>query len=314
MIVRGSRSMAVRSGVLLSTLVVSLALGSATSGQSVAPASVVPTDDPSEIRGLFDVDGHGLYLHCRGTGSPTVVYMHGSINDPGVFAHQNGEFVLSALGDEYRACVYDRRNVGSSDTVDAAQLPEDAIAEMRGLLAAAGIGPPYVLLGASFGGLLAYLYANEYPDDVVGMVLLDSMFPDEMALEDLFPASDRYEAFDQEDEQEGLERISHFKVQQAAQPFIGHEPAIPVVYLSSIPEGFDVNDYGVPEYDERIMELQRAYAERFSPGIYERVDSPHFMELSIPALIIEKLRLVIDSAAGATDQLPLASPAPSSPG
>ena len=58
--------------------------------------------------------------------------------------------------------------------------------DLHRLLAAAGVEPPYVLLGASFGGMLAYLYANTYPDEVVGMVLLDAMFPDELSMEYLF--------------------------------------------------------------------------------------------------------------------------------
>jgi hypothetical protein len=53
-----------------------------------------------------------------------------------------------SLGDERRVCVYDRRNLGRSQTVDAPQLPADALADMRGLLAAADVKPPYVLLGA----------------------------------------------------------------------------------------------------------------------------------------------------------------------
>jgi hypothetical protein len=128
------------------------------------------------------------------------------------------------------------------------------------------------------------------------MVLLDSMFPDEMALDGLFPPENRYEAFGAVDESEGLERISHFKVQEAAQEHIGNEPDIPVTYLSSIPEGFDVNNYGVPEYDERILELQRGYVERFAPGTYIRIDSPHFMEVAIPERIVEELRRVIEQA------------------
>jgi hypothetical protein len=128
------------------------------------------------------------------------------------------------------------------------------------------------------------------------MVLLDSMFPDELSLDGLFPPGDRFEAFDAEDESESLERISHFKVQQAAQEHIGNEPAIPVTYLSSIPEGFDVNDYGVAEYDERILDLQRGYVERFAPGSYIRLDSPHFMESAIPERIVEELRRVIEQA------------------
>jgi hypothetical protein len=49
--------------------------------------------------------------------------------------------------------------------------------------------------------------------------------------------------------------------------------------------------------DELIIELQRAYVERFSPGIDERVNAPHEMEPAIPDVIVEKLRFVIDQAA-----------------
>ena len=165
---------------------------------------------------------------------------------------------------------------------------------MRRLLAAANVKPPYVLLGASFGGLLANLYANTYPDEVVGMVLLDSPFPDALSLEHLVKPEDRYEASDAEDENESLERISHFKVLKASQRYIGNEPAIPLTYFSSIPESDAV--IGQPEYDKRILKLQEAYAKRFSPGRYLRVDSPHFMEVAIPEQITKELRRVIASA------------------
>ena len=60
------------------------------------------------------------------------------------------------------------------------------------------------------------------------MLLLDSMIPDELPLDQFFPAEERFEAFDAEDELETAERISHFKVLTAVQPYIGHVPAIPV--------------------------------------------------------------------------------------
>ena len=263
---------------------------------SQATISVAQAPGKTVIDGVFDVGGHGLYLNCQGSGSPTIVYMHGWSTGLGSLAHANGAFAQRALSDEYRVCVYDRRNVGLSETVDAAQLPEDAIADMHGLLDAAGVEPPYVLLGASFGGLLSDLYAITYPDEVVGMVLLDSMFPDELSLDPLFAPQDRYDAFDAADETESLERISHYKAMKAAADRIGDEPAIPVVYLSSIPEGFDVNDYGLPEYDEQVLRLQEAFVERFSPGTYVRVESPHFMEAAIPDQIVEALRSVIEQA------------------
>ena len=256
------------------------------------------TTDGDAIEGKFDVGGHSLYLECRGTEPPTVLYLHGSITETEVDPHANGETFIDALEDEHRVCVYDRRNLAHSDAVDEVQLPEDAIADLHSLLEAAEVSPPYVLLGASFGGLLSYLYANTYPDDVVGMVLLDSQFPDELSLEHLFKPEDTYEAFDAEDENESLERISHFKVLKASEPYIGREPAIPVTYLASLTEGFDVNDYGIPEYDREVIKLQEAYVDRFAPGRYLRVDSPHFMEQAIPDVVTKELRRLLDELEG----------------
>lgn len=264
---------------------------------SDAPTSASATTSPTateEIDGMFDVGGHELYMNCRGSGSPTILYLHGSINQVSVVPHVNGKPIQSRLSDDYRMCVYDRRNLGNSDTVDAPQSPDDAMSDLHNLLAAAQVEPPYVLLGASFGGLLSYLYANRYPGEVVGMVLLDSPFPDELSLEHLIPAEERYRAFDEVDENASLERISHFKVFKAATEYIGEEPAIPVTYLASLQE--PMNEFGIPEYDRVILDVQAAYVDRFAPGKLIRVDSPHFMEPAIPGEIEDALRDVIASA------------------
>ena len=266
---------------------------------SASGTDSAPSEEPLDVvEGMFDVGGHDLYLRCEGSGSPTVIYLHGSIQDSSVIAHSNGAGFQQLLSTDYRTCVYDRRNVGNSDTVDAIQLPQDALADMRRLLGAADIAPPYVLVGASFGGMLSYLYANEHPDEVVGMVLLDAMFPDELSLEYLFPPEETYEAYSEDDENHGLERISHFKVITAGQRFIGKEPAIPVTYLASTQEGYEDNDYGIPEYNRKILEIQAAYVDRFSPGRRIEVDTPHFMEPVIPEQIADEVRRVIELAAG----------------
>lgn len=271
---------------------------SAASASAVPSASAAASESQAAaagtIEGLFDVGGHRLFIKCEGTGSPTVVYLHGSINEANITPHQNGNFAVQRLKADYRVCVYDRRNLGPSDTVDAVQTPDDALNDLHNLLAAAGVGPPYVLLGASFGGLLSYLYANTYPGEVVGMVLLDSPFPDEMSLEHLFAPEDRYEAFHEED-QASLERISHFSAHEQAVPFIGHEPAIPVTYFASLQEPWD-GFSSIPEYDAVILDVLAAFVDRFSPGTLISVDSPHFMEAAIPSEIVEALRDVIAKA------------------
>ena len=81
------------------------------------------------------------------------------------------------LRDEHRICVYDRANVDRSDDVPGLRTGESSVTDLHRLLDAAGVEPPYVLLGASFGGLISYSYAATYPDEVVGMVLLDAQIP-----------------------------------------------------------------------------------------------------------------------------------------
>jgi hypothetical protein len=126
-------------------------------------------------------------------------------------------------------------------------------------------------------------------------VLLDSMFPDELKLEPLVPAKERFVAYDAEDENESLERISHYKALMAAERYIGKEPAIPVTYLASIPEGYDKSELGEP-YNTRIVQVQQGYVNRFAPGTLRKVDASHFMEPVIPDQIAEELRLVITTA------------------
>jgi pimeloyl-ACP methyl ester carboxylesterase len=268
---------------------ITLALVAAASSAVVPPpsAGAVPTD---VVEGLVDVGGHRLFLSCAGTGSPTVIYLHGAIWDTDTVPHANALAVRDRLVQDHRVCLYDRRNVGLSDTVDAVQQPKDALRDLEGLLDAAGVEPPYILLGASFGGLLSYLYANEHPDEVVGMVLLDSMFPDELQFDRYFPRSERYQAFHRSDMCCEVERISHWKTMKKASRHIGREPRIPMTYLASTQEPW--GGQGIPEYDDNIIAALEGYVARFAPGELRWVDAPHFMEPVVPDEIATAVRQV----------------------
>jgi pimeloyl-ACP methyl ester carboxylesterase len=254
------------------------------------------TAKEGSIEGTFDVGGHNLFIACEGTGTPTIVYLHSANPDRFYDPHLDGLTFQRELQDDYRVCLYDRRNNGHSETVDAVQTPDDAIADLRNLLAAAEVEPPYVMLGSSLGGLLAYLYANLYAEEVVGIVMLDSPIPEELSLEHFFPPDKRIEAY-REQEEGSVERISGFSFLERTQEFIGREPAIPVTYFSSIPEGRGARDFGQdPEYNEVVLDVQEEFVGRFSPGTYIRVDAPHLMEHAIPDQIVEAVRNVVSQA------------------
>lgn len=259
--------------------------------------SPTPPPSASTVEGMYDVGGHKLFMSCAGSGSPTVVYLHGWIDDPAIVPHTNGEHFRRELPD-HKVCLYDRRNVGSSETVDAVQTHQDMLRDMERVLDAAHVEPPYILVAASFGGMLAYSYLNHHPEDVAGMVLLDASFPDELALDRYLPRRYRSIAYAKDDACCTPERFALHPMLRSLQRYIGREPEIPVTYLAARFEPWDVNDYGAPEYDRRILRAQADYVHRFSPGKLVWVDAPHFMEPLVPGEIAEAVRGVAALAEG----------------
>ena len=121
---------------------------------------------------LVDVGGRSLHLRCTGTGTPTVLLQPGA----GEFSSNMG-WIAPAVAQQTRVCVYDRAGRGWSDPADAPQDGAALVADLHTLLARAHVAGPYVVAGHSFGGLYTLAFAARYPDEVVGMVLLDSTAP-----------------------------------------------------------------------------------------------------------------------------------------
>jgi pimeloyl-ACP methyl ester carboxylesterase len=150
------------------------------SESSAASASASALTDPSAspsqrvVSGKVDVGGHSLYYACFGEGSPTVILEHGLGGDLGQWGA-----VIPAISPRTTVCGYDRANVRGSNTVDGLRTAADSVADLHALLRRAPIAGPYVLVGFSWGGLVDQLYARTYPDEVKGLVLVDSNSADE---------------------------------------------------------------------------------------------------------------------------------------
>jgi pimeloyl-ACP methyl ester carboxylesterase len=125
---------------------------------------------------LYDVGGHRLHMRCVGSGSPTVVLVSGLGGTSAGWSR-----VSSAVSGSTRVCAYDRAGQGWSEDVDAPQDGHEIAADLHALLASAGEPGPYVFVGHSAGGPYVMTYAAAYPDDIAGMVLLDSMSPYEFS-------------------------------------------------------------------------------------------------------------------------------------
>jgi pimeloyl-ACP methyl ester carboxylesterase len=118
---------------------------------------------------LVDVGDHSLRIDCTGTGSPTVVLESGLAESSFYWAR-----ISAAVAGTTKVCVYDRAGRGWSESAPAPQDGQAVAADLHTLLSASGNPGPYVLVGHSSGGVYVRIFAAKYPDEVAGMVLLDS--------------------------------------------------------------------------------------------------------------------------------------------
>jgi pimeloyl-ACP methyl ester carboxylesterase len=125
---------------------------------------------------VVQVDGHPMHLQVRGpdSGAPTVVLEAGM----GSFS-PNWYWVQSELAPTVRSVAYDRAGLGWSRRSPRQRDAQTIAMELRDALREAGIEPPYVLAGHSFGGLPVRAFADLYPELTAGLVLVDASHPDQ---------------------------------------------------------------------------------------------------------------------------------------
>jgi pimeloyl-ACP methyl ester carboxylesterase len=153
-----------------------LVLAGCASGGSDDPengdATSAATPTAASLTGTFDVNGRELYLECSGKGEPTLVLEVGEgrlLSDMDVLRAANES--------QRRVCSYDRANKGRSGSAPTPRTGTGLVRDLHGLLQAAEVPGPYVLVGHSAGGLLVQAYAASHPDEVAGVVALNPVPP-----------------------------------------------------------------------------------------------------------------------------------------
>ncbi|MEJ2867804.1 alpha/beta fold hydrolase [Actinomycetospora sp. OC33-EN08] len=180
----------------LVTVAAILALGGCgvTAGATPAP----PSGASGEFAQGVDIGGRSVYLECQGENAPgrhTVVLIPGYHDSGDAWSIDEiieppavGPAVPVALAREHRVCTYDRPGTlrialpGAPLTERSTPVPQprtaaDVVTELHAVLTTAGVPGPYVLTGHSMGGLFARLYAQTHPEQVAGVVFVDSFSP-----------------------------------------------------------------------------------------------------------------------------------------
>jgi pimeloyl-ACP methyl ester carboxylesterase len=274
--------------------------------------------------GLVDIgQGRTMYLECRGTGTPAVVFVSGlrfAADQWSMTADPASTSAFDGVDRFTRACVYDRPGVVVGGTTQSRSSPVsqpittvDAVADLHALLSASGEAGPFVLAAHSYGGQIARLYLSSYPNEVAGLVLIDAQSEE---LQTLLPPQDFLEFLrlnapqrDSLEEYPAIERVDFersFAQIRAATPI----KPLPLVVLSAdqsvapqIAEGIANGSLPadiLPSYGAAIDAaqpiMQRHLAE-LVPGATHitRTNSGHNINIEQPQLVIDGVHQVVDA-------------------
>jgi pimeloyl-ACP methyl ester carboxylesterase len=285
------------------------------------------TEASADVDGLLDVgDGRGIYAKCEGDGSPTVVLIAGKGNGaqdwqdvlaPGDPVHDTpGDDVPWGMGrlepsdaavfpstaQFTRVCTYDRPDIrfDGADTTTPREQPhvlELDVADLQALLDSLGEPEPYVLVAHSYGGLIANLYAREYPENVAGLVMVDTVTPlmAEVATAEQLANWDATNSTVSPQVREGVRLLDAFERINARPPI----PSMPAVVLAADkpwrndllpPEVAQVNTV---TFENWLASLELLAASLGAEHITQTA-SGHDIYLYNPALVVEQIRTVVD--------------------
>src|SRR5262245_56207485 len=137
---------------------------------------------------LVDIGGRRLHINCTGKREPTVVMEAGA----GDFSFDWG-LVQPQVARFARVCAYDRAGYAWSDSGPTPRTMRKIAYELHTGLLKAGIKGPYILVGHSLGGAIVRTYVSQYPKEVAGMVLVDSVHEEGlMGITDLTTGQDKF--------------------------------------------------------------------------------------------------------------------------
>lgn len=239
------------------------------------------------VDAMVDVGGRKLHLECDGSGSPTVILEAGLTGD-----HRTWEQVFPEITPKTRVCAYDRANIEPSEAAPTPRTARDMVKDLHALVSAAKVDPPYVLVGFSFGGLVSQLYASTYPDDVGGLVLVESNHPEEVEqfeaeLTKVQIAEDRQVA---DANEEGVDVYASFEQVRAA-PDLPDRPLVVVTagMPAEWPPGWD------PEVFNRLRAAQQKDLAGQVPDGTQVVakQSGHEVPSTAPEVVVKAIETVL---------------------
>jgi len=276
-------------GVILGALV-------APSGRGQATGQVASSSKPAVIERTVPMGDYRFHYKDQGTGGPTVVMEAGLCQ-----AMETWGGVVADVAVFTRVFTYDRAGLGSSSRIlpqggkrsarpQELRTSRQIVEELRDLLRKAGLPAPYVLVGHSFGGLNVRLFASQYPNEVAGIVLVDSSSEEEYSrYAALLPPGQQggYRHVNQGGNCERVDLLASAGQLREAAPL----PHVPLTIITPAPKDAS------KETSQAHLELQADLARRAPNSVHLFAErSGHFIQSDRPDVVIEAIRRVVEQA------------------
>ncbi|MCX7123019.1 MAG: alpha/beta fold hydrolase [Gammaproteobacteria bacterium] len=216
---------------------------------------------------VIDVSGHG---------QATVIFENGLGDDVSSWQYVVPEVSAFAKVMTYNRLIY-------SQQVSAQQIVD----HLHSLLQKEHLQPPYILVGHSLGGLYLQLFAREYPKEVAGMVLVDSMSPWQTQIDPLPPITASYYA-----EANGI-RLSQKEVLSA--PVF---PQIPLIMISATKHKLSATQYASSAQEAQWAVWQNQLAALTPNSQHVSINTLHDVQNHAPWLVIAAIKQIITMEAG----------------
>src|SRR6266704_71127 len=284
-----------------------------------ASQSSAPVPASGDFAGLVEIgNGRKMYLECRGSGSPTVILESGYRNDAEIWSAQpepGASTVSPQVARFTRTCAYDRpgtfldaNHLSRSTPVPMPRTARDLVSDLHALLRAGHIPGPCVIAAHSFGGIFARLYASTYPDDVVGMVLVDAL--SEKVKSGLTPEQWKlYVNFGFTKPTPGLEKYKDIETLEVNASLDQIEKAVAAQPLRAIPlfvltqgQPFDLSPWqplpaDFPAALNRAWHTGQDALAALAPNAKHTVatKSSHYIQIQEPQLVIDAIKQVVEA-------------------
>ena len=230
------------------------------------------------------VNGHRLRGSLCGEGETTVILEAGLGG-----TSEDWSKIQPAAAEFSKVISYDRAGLGRSEKAPIPRTCEDVVSDLRHLLLAAHLPPPYILAAHSWSGINARWYANQYPNEIAGMILIDAVHEDKYGQFEKLLSEERSKRMwasvkDPSKNAENIDRIASILQVQSKQGVFD----FPLIVLTRA-SGTDELAMVETRLQAEFLHLSTQSKQYFSK--YEDHDIPN----SEPELVIDAIRQIVEA-------------------